>query len=261
MRNTEDEDKKEKEKRYGIIIFGVLVLAFLGLAFAGYSNFLADNRKYGFSDIGAIGDSFGVITCVASLITVVLVYLAWKTQREELRETRNELSEANKAYKVANKARDEANEAYREQLRNNERNNFFSEFKELVNPLNKIHNEPNTNIIILRNIHDFNLIEECLESDEVFKNSLYRLYALLLMLRESRIVFGGVLSDDDLTKLYTYMNLQMNYSNYKLLNEICNAGYFKHGGYADEKGVKFAIDDWLTHNFTNEEFSKITDKT
>jgi hypothetical protein len=37
--------------------------------------------------------------------------------------------------RVTSKALTDANKAYKDQLRNNERNNFFNEFKELVKPL------------------------------------------------------------------------------------------------------------------------------
>jgi len=266
-KSSEEELKQDKEKLLkGVLIWGGGGL-FALLFFAGYWNILTGDKSYPFSNIAAVGDSFGIVTCIASIVTVFLVYFAWKTQREELRNTREELAKANDAYVVANKARDEANEAYKEQLRNNERNNFFNEFKELVKPLgDPIFKQGNTKeqyeavFQLPRSKENMDKIDTYIRRNHGMQKTLYRFYVLLRMIRDNQSIFGGILKTNDVLKLYTYMNLEMNYFNYRFFSNLCSYGYFRQGGYVEESGARKAIEDWLNHNLVNESLSVINDE-
>jgi hypothetical protein len=241
---------------YSIIV--VSVTAFLVLASIGFYNTM-HNDKESAGILASVGDSFGIITCVASLVTVILVYSAFNLQKTELRDTRLALEKANDTYDA--------------QLRNNERNNLFNEFKSLCatlegnlntgyvdyKTLSSILNGDKNEIDVTgygasithfrRDDERIDFVNQRLLAEPIFIAEYYKLIALICMIEEYGIDNeSGFLTTSDKVKLYNYLNISVPYEYSVFTRTLLSHNIHCGGGYCDPESVKKAFSYWSNHS-------------
>tara|TARA_R110000851_G_scaffold108030_3_gene228738 strand:+ start:594 stop:1403 length:810 start_codon:yes stop_codon:yes gene_type:complete len=241
------EEAKQKKEWWIIAFFLLIVAPLIVIVWCVYKPYLCDiiAGKHNLKFFASAGDSFGGVTCIASIVTVILVYFAYMSQREELKET---------------------NRAFKEQLRNNERNNLFSEFKSLCESLDGkfLYTEFNPDDIVkildgveTRNEHGNPLTTQRVRTASVIKiffksplfiSDFFKIIALLCMIEEyCADNESGFLTDNDKSKLYNYLSLSMSYQYGHFIQFLFKFNVYCGGGHCDMKTVKLAANKWMNH--------------